>query len=207
MSCSHKFNFLLLSMLTIYFLSGCVPSGVYLPERFKTIDQVYPSLASIDQIATAPSTGYRKEQYQAPYEDVFRLVEVTAVQTMMTIETIDSDSGIILASKIAADPQPYEQSQVCMGLKNEVRYFYAIGVKELGPTTTQVSLVAKAQGRCCYPGGKTVGGAVGSMMGVPFEEWKQKCLEFSSVHFSDKQEEVLQFFNFMRLNLLNAGLI
>jgi hypothetical protein len=154
-----------------------------------------------------PSSGYRKVTYQASYADVFRTAEVAAVQNMMSIEKLDEDNGLILASKISPEPQPFEQSQVCTGLKHEVRYFYAILVEETGPYTSDVTLVSKAQGRCCYAGGATVGGAVGSMMGVPFEEWKRKCLEFSTIHYSDKQQDILQYFNFLRLHLLNAGLI
>ena len=196
-----------LSLGFIIVLSGCVPSGIYLPEKFSTIKDVYPTGMEIDKTSDAPESSFRRESYPAPYADVFRLAEVSAVQNMMTIDSVNEDDGVILASKISPDPQPFERSQVCGALKNEVRYFYAIKVRELGATSTQVSLVGKSQGRCCYPGGTTVGGTVGSMMGVPFEEWKQKCHEFSSVHYADKPSEILQYFNFLRLNLLNAGLI
>jgi hypothetical protein len=188
-------------------MNACVPSGIYLPEKFMTIDQVFPSTDQLIPSGDNPVSGYRKVTYPVSYADVFRSSEVTAVQNMMNIEKVDEDSGVILASKVTPEPQPFEQSQVCMGLKNEVRYFYAIKVEETGPSSTDVTLVIKAQGRCCYAGGATVGGAVGSMMGVPFAEWKKKCLEFSSVHYSDKQQDISQYFNFLRLNLLNAGLI
>jgi hypothetical protein len=193
--------------LIIYLLSGCVPSGIYLPDNFSSIHEVYPSADAIDQVSGAPDSAFRKAVYAVPYGDVFRTAEVTATQLMMTIETLDEDSGIILAYSIVPEPQPFEQTQVCMGLKNEVRYYYAIKIRETGPATTEVTLVSKAQGRCCYPGGTTVGGTVGSLMGVPFDEWQAMCEDFASVHYSTKQEDVLQYFNFMRLNLMNAGLI
>lgn len=198
---------LIFDLILLLLLNACVPSGIHLPEQFMTIDQVFPSTDQMVPAGEPPTSGYRKVTYQVPYADVFRTAEVAAVQNMMTIDKLDEDNGVILASRITPEPQPFEQSQVCAGLKNEVRYFYAILVSETGTSSSDVTLISKAQGRCCYAGGKTVGGAVGSMMGVPFAEWKRKCQEFSSIHYSDKQQDVLQYFNFLRLNLLNAGLI
>jgi len=194
------------SVILVFFLTGCFPSAIRLPEKFSTIKEVYPSDEVFDHLEGVPTDSFKKVVFKVPYEDVFRTAEVSATMAMFSIESVDKTRGVILAMKVTPEQQPYELAPVCMGHKNEARYFYGIKVKEVGPTTTEVIILSKAQGACCYAGGASVGSAVAGGLGL-LKGPREACQAFSTVHWATSLQDLGLFFTNMRLNLTAAGLI
>lgn len=192
---------LLSFVIFVFFLSGCFPRAIYLPERFSTIDEVYPSGEVFDHLGDVPVDSYKKVVFEAPYEDVFRIAEVSATQAMFNIESVDKAKGLIFALKVTQEPGVWNYS-ACGSPRNDKRYFYAIRVKETGPTTTEVTILSKAQGASCYAGGASVGTAVGTGLGV-FN--KDKAVAYASVHWSTNLQDLLQYVTLMRNNLIASG--
>lgn len=185
------------------FLNGCFPRGIVLPERFSTLKEVYPSDDVFDNLEGIPPDSYKRATYQAPYEDVFRIANVSATQAMMSVESINKTTGIIYAMKVTQEPGVWNYN-ACGSAKNEKRYFYAIKVSETGPEATEILILSKAQGAACYAGGASIGTVVGSGMGL-FK--KDEAEAYATVHWSTKLQDLLEYFNLIRNNLIAEGLI
>ena len=190
-------------MMLVFFLMGCFPKGIYLPEKFSTIQEAYPSDKVFDHLEGIPVDSYKKVAFEAPYEDVFRVAKVSATQAMFNVESVDKSKGLILAMK-ATQEQGVWNYNACGTPKNDKRYFYAIKVIETGSTTTEVIILSKTQGASCYAGGASVGTVVGKGFGL-FN--KKKAEAYASVHWSTNLQDLLQFLTLIRSNLIAAGLI
>jgi hypothetical protein len=190
-------------VMVVFFLTGCFPKGIYLPEKFSTIEEVYPSDEIFDQLEGIPADSYKKVAFEAPYEDVFRVAKVSATQAMFNVESVDKSKGLIFAMKVTQEQGVWNYN-ACGPPKNDKRYFYAIKVIETGSTTTEVVIVSKTQGAACYAGGASVGTAVGTGLGL-FN--KKKAQAYASVHWSNNLQDLLQFLTLIRNNLIAAGLI
>lgn len=185
------------------FLNSCFPRGIVLPERFSTLKEVYPSDDVFDNLEGIPPDSYKRATYQAPYEDVFRIANVSATQAMMSVESINKTTGIIYAMKVTQEPGVWNYN-ACGSAKNEKRYFYAIKVSETGPEATEILILSKAQGAACYAGGASIGTVVGSGMGL-FK--KDEAEAYATVHWSTKLQDLLEYFSLIRNNLIAEGLI
>lgn len=185
------------------FLNGCFPRGIVLPDRFSTLKEVYPSDDVFDNLEGIPADSYKRATYQAPFEDVFRIANVSATQAMMSVESINKTTGIIYAMKVTQEPGVWNYN-ACGSAKNEKRYFYAIKVSETGPEATEILVLSKAQGAACYAGGASIGTVVGSGMGL-FK--KDEAEAYATVHWSTKLQDLLEYFNLIRNNLIAEGLI
>ena len=201
-NCRNVMNVFFCVVLFV-FLNGCFPRGIVLPERFSTLKEAYPSDDVFDNLEGVPPDSYKKVTYQAPYEDVFRIANISATQAMFSVESINKSAGIIYAMKITQEPGVWNYS-ACGSAKNEKRYFYAIKISETGSETTEIIVLAKAQGAACYAGGASVGTVVGSGMGL-FK--KDEAEAYASVHWSTKLQDLLEYFNLIRNNLIAEGFI
>jgi hypothetical protein len=185
------------------FLYGCFPRGIVLPDKFSTLKEVYPSDDVFDNLEGISPDSHKRVAYQAPYEDVFRIANVSATQAMMSVESINKSTGIIYAMKVTQEPGVWNYS-ACGSAINEKRYFYAIKISETGPETTEILILAKAQGAACYAGGASVGTVVGSGMGL-FK--KEEAEAYATVHWSKKIQDLLEYFNLIKNNLIAEGFI
>ncbi|MBN2515237.1 MAG: hypothetical protein JXC33_04300 [Deltaproteobacteria bacterium] len=200
--CRGVMSFLCCAML-VFFLAGCFPKAIYLPEKFSTIEEVYPSDEIFNNLKDVPADSHKRVVFEVPYEDIFRIAQVSATQAMFNVESVDKSKGFIRAMKVTQEPGVWNYN-ACGSPKNDKRYFYAIKIIETGPTTTEVIIVSKEQGASCYAGGASVGSAVGTAFGL-FN--KEKAVAYASVHWSTNLRDLLQFFTLIRNNLIAAGLI
>ena len=185
----------------VFFLTGCFPKAIYLPERFSTIEEVYLSYEVFDHLEDVPDDSFEKIELKVPYEDVFRVVEVSATQAMFSVKSVDKNIGIILAMKATQEPGVWNYN-ACGTPKNDKRYFYAIKVLDTGPTTTEVIILSKVQGASCYAGGVSVGSVVGKGLGL-FN--KDNAEAYASVHWATNLQDLLQFLALVKNNLYAAG--
>ena len=164
---------------------------------------MYPSDTIFDNLEGIPADSYKRVTYEAPYEDVFRIANISATQAMFSVESIDKSKGIIFAMKVTQEQGVWNYN-ACGSPKNEKRYFYAIKVTEIGPETTEILVLSKTQGAACYAGGASVGTVVGSGMGL-FR--KDEAEAYATVHWSTKLQDLLDYFNLIRTNLIAEGFI
>jgi hypothetical protein len=184
-------------------LGGCAPTATWSPSRFAALEEAFPSERFLDSTAGIPSDSLKKNLFNAPYEDVFRAVSISASQAQMLVEKEDKKGGIILAVRTIQAPPPPGLPDCVLALQGNTRpqqrnYYYAILVKEMGPKSTEVTAVAKAQGRC-------IDGPC--LTGPP----AATCHAYASVHWAMAHEnslqELTQLMIFIRNNLIQAGLL
>lgn len=170
------------------------------------------------QLATGngvPPEASKTAVYDVPFEDVFRLTNLSASQAQLSVEDVQKNAGIILATRsVMKDPSGMGSAPT------PHRFFYAVSVQELAPKSTRVRVVAKMQGKCqtsteSVPGGSAMYAFVtvstlglGHMALAPLDK---RCKELRQPHWAtDKdsaEQELSQFFIFLRNNLLAARLL
>jgi hypothetical protein len=196
----------IISIITVLcFLASCMTP---MPERFATVNEVYPSGKSLDMPPDDQQDSIKKSTYDAPYEDVFRAVTVAATQAQFHIESTDKATGSILATRVIS------------GIKGQIRHFYHIMVIEKGPKTTEVIVLNKVQSACeKASAGRWVSlvlmipltiGLV--LLGYPEEIIRDsRCSEESSVKWATRkfssQDSMSNLFVFTMNNLIAAGAI
>jgi hypothetical protein len=119
------------------------------------------------------------------------------------VEVEDKTKGVIFATRtIQATPYPIvptcQYSQSLNGVPQQRNYYYAIVLKEQGAKSTEVTVLALAQGRC-------ITGACARFLDG------EECMKYSSVHWAMSLEssmtELNQVLIFIRNNLIAAGLM
>jgi hypothetical protein len=183
--------------LLVLTITACMSTEL-LPARFMTAEEAFPS--SDQSEPPAGSEASNKSVFNASYEEVFRASSVSAPLAMLQIQKEDKHSGVILATR----------SVSTAGMR---MYFYSIRVKELGRKRTEVTIVAKLQGKCTpHPGIATAldVATVGMVHGALSEEQKD-CEHliaglWAEGKFSSAQE-MSQFMIMVRNNLVAAGVL
>lgn len=178
--------------------SGCA-ANVWHPVRFSTTEEAFASLKPADQIP--PPDSVKKGVFRAPFEDVWRAASISASQAQLNVEIENKAKGVIFATRtIQAAPFPTvptcQFSQPYNGVPQQRNYYYAIVLKEQEAKSTEVTVLALAQGRCI------TGACAGFVDG-------EECRKYSSIHWATGLEnsmtELNQVLIFIRNNLIAAG--
>lgn len=200
----------LLSLITLAcFVTSC---GSVIPERFATVKEAFPPNSLPSSQTDFPPETTVKATFAAPYADVFRAVMVGATQAQFNIETEDKSKGIILATRVFNAPPPAGLGGLDFP-SSKHRYYYGILIKEEGPKSIAVQVVAKRQLQCHTRGfGYFVVAVIGifTMILIPsFISGNSDCEEFASVQLAtgkhNSEEQMAQLINFTRNNLIAAG--
>lgn len=176
------------------------------PKRYATNDELYPPSVLPTEI---PGYVGKATEFEAPFDDVWHAVTVSATQAQWKIHKSVKSKGVILAT----DPRPKEHQSYG---HNEVIAVYAIVVREKGPKVSEVLVMKRGQLDCVYfttKWSESIGYYIGTLgLGLlvanprPWEnEEKAEACEKKSVVqwlFDSNMEQVLTF---TRNNLLAAG--
>jgi hypothetical protein len=188
-----------LFILFLFTLEGC-GGGMWLPQRFGTVGEAYLSRDYLQSIEHIPSESYQKSMFNAPYEDVYRAVSVSASQAQLNIKKENKAEGLIFAEQaLKINPPTDLLNCPANNFANNKPalwyYYYAIVIKEKGPKSTEVTAMAKAQGRC------HTGGCWGN----------DNCPHYSAIHWASGPDSAMtnlsQLMIFIRNNLIAAGLL
>ena len=189
---------ILISLVVLaYFvsISGCV---TVLPKSFATPKEAYPSSKSFIPPSNAPRDSFKRAVFEAPYDDVFRAVKVSVSQVMLNIESSNKAKGEILATSIKNTFNPKT------GDPREIRYYYGILVKEIGPETTEVTILAKRQRSCKSLSRATACLSFGATL-PHIEECNEETVAVKLA--TDAVEQLSQFMTVTRNNLIASGVI
>lgn len=184
-------------------IGGCATES--LPKHFASTGQAYPDAASM--VPPSDPDTFERSVFPAPYEDVYRAALVSASQVQLNVTFDDKSTGNIFAKRVV-QRAPSPSNAGGLGGQAERRYFFAIVVKELGPKKTQVTIMAKAQGRC-EPISAWVNVATAGIAAPSRSTANEECLRYSKVHWAsgkeNQEEQMGQFMTFVRNNLIAAG--
>ncbi len=181
-------------IFAVVLVTGCM-SNIVVPDRFSSALEAYPQNASVITKSDLPSGSSKTSSFEAPYEDVFRAVTVSTGQAMLNIEYSSKDKGLILATKAAKVRNAFV-SQINQAYEAERRHYLAIIVKEKGPETTEVKIVAKVQTPCQY----------NSMFGSSVCG-KEASVTYASDMWHSATTEMNNIMIFIRNNLYSSGLL
>ena len=208
-------------MIVISFsgLTGCAMDWYWTPERSATVQEAFRSYAPPGDPAVARQAVVQ-QVFNAPYEDVFRAVNVSASQALFHVHEQDKRAGVVLATEVLRT-QPTDQVHTT--------FYYAILIKERGPRRTSVTIMAKVQYPCLY---QVVGagwhiatfGIVKAATALSGEDDdKESCTRRSTLRWAavvnsdsgirrlpfspDRTPEIARFLSFVRNNLIAAGAI
>ena len=189
------------------FLMSCT---VTVPKRFATLEEVYPPNASLTPPPDAPLDSFKKGTFEAPYEDVFRAVSVSASQAQFNVESTDKARGLILATRVMMVRNLGESRT-----SEPRQYSYAIMVKENGPKSSEVMVLAKVQQSCTrmsFLSGMSgiLGFGVLLIATLPIYLLdKTTCDKAATVQWATGEfttlQEMTQIMTFTRNNLIAAG--
>lgn len=172
-------------------LTGC---GTWLPERFVRPDEAYSAKEYLQNTDQLPYDSFKKAVFKVPYEDVFRAASVSASQAQFNVEEERKADGVILATRIIQERPPHDGAPGNQR-PHQRNYYYAIVVKERGPKSTEVVIMAKAQGKCLAD----------PLMGTA------QCRAYAIPHwatvYDNATQDLGQFMTFLRNNLIMAGLL
>jgi hypothetical protein len=203
----------LLSLATLVcFTTSC---GAVIPERFATVKEAFPQNSLPPSQTDLPPETTVKATFAAPYVDVFRAVMVGATQAQFNVESEDKSKGIILATRVFNAPPPVGKAGSVFP-SSKHRYYYGIVIKETGPKSTEVQMVAKRQLECHKFGpGDYLAASILIIvvlgLGLIYEFWtgNDKCDTFAQVQLAagkhNSEEQMAQFITFTRNNLIAAG--
>jgi len=184
-------------------LGGC--GGKWHPVKFATVEEAFPSANPLESTDRIPSDSIKKSLFHAPYEDVYRAVSMSVSQALMHVEKEDKKNGVILAVRTIQVPPPRGLPTCWDGANlapQQRNYYYAIVVVEKGPKSTEVTAIAKAQGRC-------IDGPCLDFLDRG--ESTLSCHAYASVHWATAHEsslqELIQLMTLIRNNLIAAGLL
>lgn len=180
---------------------------VIVPEHYDTMNQAYlPN--EIPSSSSAPPESIKKSTFEAPFEDVFRAVTVSASQAQFNIESSDKSKGMILAERIAPTGRVGDNNVT------QTKFFHAIAVKEVGSKVTEVTILSKAQTRCGYQSAGTHVGLTILTFGIwllfipPMVALDNQCKDAAKLHWDTMSlERLTQFMTFIRNNLIAAGVL
>ena len=180
------------------------------PERFATVEEAYPPQERYQIAPNMPEDSYKKAVFDAAYADVFRAVKIAVTQVGTNIESSDESKGFILSTRDEQRMRP--RSTVRYSESLVTKFYYAIIVKELTSSTTEVSVSSKVQIKCEMSTPVDMVGATvfscGCFLPMMMQQ-RNECLEMSSIHWaSDKDTNIQvlsQLINFTRNNLISAG--
>jgi hypothetical protein len=193
-------------------MSSC---GAVIPERFATVKEAFPSNSLPPPQSDLPPDTTVKATFASPYADVFRAVMVGATQAQFNVEVEDKAKGIILATRVFNAPPPTGVAGAEFP-SSKHRYYYGITIKEAGPKSTDVQVVAKRQLECHKWGPGWYLNAtilviviIGLFLYVKMWNENDACDEFASVQLAsgkhNSEEQMGQLINFTRNNLIAAG--
>jgi hypothetical protein len=172
-------------------LLGC---GTWLPERFVRPDEAYSAKEYFQNTDQLPYESFKKAVFEVPYEDVFRAASLSASQAQFNIEEERKADGLILATRTVQERPPRDAAPGNQR-PHQRNYYYAIVVKEKGPKSTEVVIMAKAQGKC-----------LADPLGSPAQ-----CRAYAIPHWAaghdNPTQDLGQFMTFLRNNLIAAGLL
>jgi hypothetical protein len=155
-----------------------------------------------------------QQVFDAPYEDVFRAVNVATSQALFQVHAQDKRAGAVLATELLRR-QPTDRVHTT--------FYYAILTKELGPRQTSVTVMTKVQYPCSYRE-SGAGWHIGTLGAAAAMEsgGKELCARLSALRWAavvgsdsgvnypfsaNRTPEVLRFLSFVRSNLVAAGVI
>ncbi len=177
------------------FLVGCMET---VPKYFHPLNQVFPPDNLPPITPQTPNSSYKRETFDIPYEDVYRAANMAVSQAQINIKQQDKGKGVILGERYLGSAD----------------VFYAVKVKELGPKSTEVLIMTKAERTCRQ---LTTLDWITSPFWVVFSLGLgvflinqsldcSKLLE-SGPYWANGQKELEQFQVFLRNNLIAAGLL
>jgi hypothetical protein len=159
-------------------------------------DEAYSAKEYLQNTDQIPRDSFKKAAFKVPYEDVFRAASVSASQAQFSIEEERKADGVILAMRTIQE-RPPQDIPIAPGNQrpHQRNYYYAIVVKEKGPKSTEVVIMAKAQGKCLVdPLSATAA-----------------CKAYAVPHWAaghdDATPDLNQYMIFLRNNLIAAGLL
>jgi len=191
--------------------AGCASSP---KVQLADVREVFTDPKQLASGAGVPAEATKTAVYEVPFEDVFRLANISASQAQLSVEEVQKNAGLIFATRAIMK----SAAGFGTGAPTPHRFFYAISVQELGPKSTRVRVMAKLQGKCEtdveFWGGPTytllaIGSVgIGPLMGSSINK---QCEALRVPHWAINQDsaetEISQFFVFLRNNLLAARLL
>lgn len=192
---------------------GCttVPDGGNF--RFKSAVELFEESAAMDW-STIPAEANQMTVLPVAFADAFRAATVSATQAQFNIEKIDARQGRLLALRdLRAAWNPGNPNSI-----TSMRYGYLIQLREQGPKLTEVRIAAKVQAYCEAVSGAgrvffavTTFGITEAVDGANTWSANDRCKALPAGIWArrplDSQQEMGQFMNFVRNNLLAAGLL
>lgn len=176
--------------------------------RMKSATEMFGAAASVNWQDAEPD-AVRRTLLAAPFADVQRAAMVAASQAQFNIEQEDKRGGVLLATRdVRGEWNPGNHNSV-----TNIRYSYLIVVREAGPRSTEVRIGAKVQADCTpYSGiGRTVFAVttLGISEATGMGEGNARCQRMADGTWAKgqggSQQEMGQFMNFLRNNLIAAG--
>ncbi len=191
MNGSSLFYKFLTVLVIVCFLAAC---NQFHPEKWSTVKSVYKH--SID-VEGAQDDSIKTSTFEAPFADVFPAVERATAMANLNLEDSDEELGILYLTR-------------AVQMQNQTRYFYKVMVKEKGPETTDVTILAKSQGSCMHMGpGYWPGVILTAFILLPFLIINNsKCAEISALKWDySSLPEMHNVLNFTKNNLIAAGVL
>lgn len=194
------------SSICMVLLVACASAPVAF--RMKSAAAMFGPVAQVDWQAAEPD-AVRRSLIAAPFADVQRAAMVAATQAQLNIEQEDKRSGVLLATRdVRAEWNPGNHNSV-----TDMRYAYLILVRETGPRTTEVLIASKVQANCRpYSGMERTLFAVttlGISEAAGLGGGNARCQSIAEGMWAQgqvgSQQEMGQFMNFLRNNLIAAG--
>lgn len=156
-------------------LSGCALEQWY-PERFDTVEEVYPSGSGGQPFNQAPPTSRIAAEFDAPYADVFAVAERSVTQNQWNLHSSEEATGTILATRATKGqfrtPNGY--------LPADRHYHYLIRIDEASGSVSTLAAVAKTQGACKQINRAAFGAMTFGMSEAMFGSEMKDCREDGS---------------------------
>ncbi|CAN5269774.1 hypothetical protein BH10PSE17_BH10PSE17_28770 [soil metagenome] len=188
--------------IAVSMMAGCATP----PAQLVQVHEAFPDPSQVATGTGIPPEATKSAIYEASFEDVFRVANVSASQAQLNVEEVQKKAGQIFATRSAMIT--FQQSSTA------ARFYYVISVKELAAKRTQVRIAAKVQGKC-----ETIGSGFRVFTGVltlgvselGLGPLASQCKELSTPNWAlDKfsaETEMGQFQTFMRNSLIASGLM
>ncbi|CAN5255699.1 hypothetical protein BH09PSE6_BH09PSE6_12590 [soil metagenome] len=182
---------------------ACCPTPA---AQLAEVQEVFPDAAQVSSGVGIPPEAMKTAVYEASFEDVFRVANVSASQAQLNVEDVQKKAGQIFATRSVMIT--FQQDSTA------ARYFYLISVKEMAAKRTQVRIAAKVQGKCerlgagfrAFTGVFTLG-----VSEIALAPMASQCKDLSSPNWAldrlSAETEMAQFQTFMRNSLIAAGLM
>ena len=119
-----------------FLLQGCV---TWHPKTFATPEQAFPPDENIS-LSNIPPDAYTKRTYKVNFADMFQIVDTSASQAGLDVQTTDPTKGVILATKSTGWHH--------LGVFRPHIIFTKVLLQEKSSRSTEVIIIFKDQGKC-----------------------------------------------------------